>query len=655
LEPALGATARVAAPVPDPRDLNAEEIRSLRRRMGDSFNAAEALPGTVPVFSGVPYLIIRGAPPAGSALYYDGVPVPWLFHLALGPAITHPALFGELELHPGVAPARYGRRTGAVVEAHGPGAPPRDNEGELMLRLLDAQALMITNTQPAVSVHGRLGYPDAMLDLIDSDASLGYWDYQLRLQHEIDARDAVTVAVFGAYDRIGDRREPQDDIEVQFHRLLLRLRHHGRTADVGASIYAGYEEGLLGRELSARSFRIGPSLYVETSPSPDTRLRLGADMEGKLADIGLGPQGDSGSPFTPPASTDSFVPDLGGGLDFETGPEDFVRNAPLAQVEERDAGGIYAELALLPGGPFEIETGVRADAWLTAGELEHSADARVLTRWRAQPKLSLHAGVGSAHQAAVSPLPIPGLSDFNLDKGLQSALQTEAGAQLQLPHELWLSATGFYHHYSHLVFMELIIDCEGNTDPTARFLLAPGGVRVLPLCQQDGLPRGDGDAYGVELLLKRDLTQRLTGWVAYTLAWAHARANDGTVFAPQFDVRHVVNLVLSWDFGGGWDSGLTLHYRSGKPAVNTFFDFSDQRFEHVHARLPAFFRSDVHIGYRWATSFGRLGVTLQFLNVTFSREATKRDCQLDADLEVVCRVDKQPAIVLPNAGFRAEF
>jgi hypothetical protein len=48
--------------------------------MGDSFNAVETLPGVVPVFSGVPYLIVRGAPPAGTSEYYDGVPVPALFH-----------------------------------------------------------------------------------------------------------------------------------------------------------------------------------------------------------------------------------------------------------------------------------------------------------------------------------------------------------------------------------------------------------------------------------------------------------------------------------------------------------------------------------------------------------------------------------------------
>jgi hypothetical protein len=37
------------------------------------------------------------------------------------------------------------------------------------------------------------------------------------------------------------------------------------------------------------------------------------------------------------------------------------------------------------------------------------------------------------------------------------------------------------------------------------------------------------------------------------------------------------------------------------------------------------------------------------------RCATKRDCRLSTALEVECQVDYQPAIVLPNAGERAEF
>jgi hypothetical protein len=660
----LGATATVDPPLDDPRAISAEESRTLRRRMGDSFNAVETLPGTVPVFSGVPYLLVRGAPPAASSLYYDGVPVPWMFHLALGPAITHQALMGELTLHHGVAPARYGRRTGAVFSAAGPPAEPERGEAEFGLRLLDSEALGITKTQPAVSAHGRLGYPQLMLDLVDSDAALSYWDYQLRVQDQLAGGTELTVAVFGALDRIGDRDAPQDDIELQFHRALLRLRHAAPDFEIGSSVYLGYERGVLGQEISARSGRIGPSLWIEHSPSPGTRLRVGADLEAKLADIERTPPGDM-VVLPDPRVPGGFVPDLGGGLDFQTGPEDLLALAPLTDIEGRNAGGIYAELGLLKNGPVEIETGVRGDVWISDGQEEHSADARLLVRWHALPQLALHAGLGRSHQAAVSPVPIPGLSDLELDHGLQSAVQSEAGVQLALPQELSLSLTGFYHRFTNLVFMELVIDCEGNSDPQDRLPLAPGQTRGVPLCEQPSVPRGDGQAYGVELLLKRDLLEKLTGWATYTLGFADALADDGTEFTPQFDVRHLLNLVLSVDWGGGFESGLSLHYRTGKPAVNTIFDLAQRRYEHVRSRLPSFFRADVHLGYRWRVPFGRIGVTLQWLNLTFSREATKRDCRLefaddrtgepDDRLPVVCEVDYQPAIVLPNAGVKAEF
>ena len=39
---------------------------------------------------------------------------------------------------------------------------------------------------------------------------------------------------------------------------------------------------------------------------------------------------------------------------------------------------------------------------------------------------------------------------------------------------------------------------------------------------------------------------------------------------------------------------------------------------------------------------------------SFSREATKRDCQIAATSVVLCEIDYQPAIVLPNVGLRVE-
>ncbi|HMI91642.1 MAG TPA: TonB-dependent receptor [Polyangiales bacterium] len=657
--PSFGAVARIRAKPQAEHTLDAHENAALRRSLGDSFNPVEALPGTVPVFSGVPYLLVRGAPPAGTAQYYDDVPVPALFHLALGPEITHSSLIGGLIFHPGVAPARYGRRTGAVLVARPPSTPSfgRPIAGELEARLLDAHAL-VRAREPAIAVHGRLGYPNLLLNAIDSNAVLSYWDYFARIDHAIDARDQVTLLVFGAGDRVGDRLEPDDDIALQFHRALARLTRVLPKLAVSGQVYAGYEQGVLGPDLRAEMLRVGPSTWLELQPGGSTRVRVGLDMEAKLARVRHEKNDEdvaTGGPNAEPGSPDGFLPDA---VDEEasltSGPEDIVDRAPLTGRAERNAAGAYAELALSPADPIEVELGVRSDGWVIADRSERALDPRALVRVRPLSWLGLHAGAGTAHQAAVSPIPIPGLSDLELDYGLQRAIQTEAGAELQLPGSFALSATGFFHRFSRLVFLELIVDCEGNSDPVAPLLFGPGLGRRVPLCEQQGLPRGDGQAYGAELLLRRSLLERFSGWISYTLAWGEATAGDGTEFVPQYDVRHVLNAVLTQDWGAGFSSGLRLHYRSGKPAVNTVFDFSEFTFDRLHTRLPPFFRADVTFAYEWPVSFGKLALSLQFLNATFSREATKRDCSLSTNLRVVCEIDYQPAIVLPNVGLRAE-
>lgn len=653
--PSFSATARVRPKPQAEHRLDVKENAALRRSLGDSFNAVESLPGTLPVFSGVPYLLVRGAPPAGTAQYYDDVPVPALFHLALGPEIAHPSLIGGLLFHPGVAPARYGRRTGAVLVARGPRDQSASLSGELEARLLDSHALLRTGV-PGLALYGRLGYPQLMLDAIGSNAVLSYWDYLARWDHAIDSRDRATLLVFGAGDVVGDRLQPNDDIELQFHRVLARLTRTLPQLSIGGQVYAGYERGRLGADLTTDQLRVGPSTWLELQQSHGTRVRVGLDMEGKIARVDHDDEDESQTPAVAPepGSPDSFLPPVEPDITFTSGPQDIVDRTPLAGRTARNAAGVYLELALAPADPVELELGVRGDNWVVAGEAEQAVDPRVLVRLRPLTALGLHAGAGVTHQGAVSPIPIPGLSDLELDHGLQSALQTEAGAEVQLPGRFSLSATGFFHRFSDLVFLELIIDCEGNSDPIAPLLFDPNFGQRAPLCRQEGLPRGDGHAYGVEFMLRRSLLERMTGWIGYTLGWADATAADGTEFVPQYDVRHVVNAVLTQDWGAGFSSGVRLHFRSGKPAANTVFDFPHASFERQRARLPSFFRLDLNASYSWPVSFGRLAVTAQFLNVTFSREATKRDCVFGPQLTEICEIDYQPAIVLPNLGLRAE-
>ena len=56
-------------------ELRGAEIREVPGAFGDAFRAMEAMPGVIPIVSGLPYFLIRGAPPGNTGFFLDGVPV----------------------------------------------------------------------------------------------------------------------------------------------------------------------------------------------------------------------------------------------------------------------------------------------------------------------------------------------------------------------------------------------------------------------------------------------------------------------------------------------------------------------------------------------------------------------------------------------------
>lgn len=116
--------------------LTRAEVRQVPGAFGDPFRAIEALPGVTPIVSGVPFFYVRGAPPGNVGYFLDGVRVPYLYHIGLGPSVVHPAIVQRVEFHPGGYPARFGRFAGGIVSAEVT-APRDDWHGEGNVRLFD--------------------------------------------------------------------------------------------------------------------------------------------------------------------------------------------------------------------------------------------------------------------------------------------------------------------------------------------------------------------------------------------------------------------------------------------------------------------------------------------------------------------------------------
>ena len=129
------------------------------------------------------------------------------------------------------------------------------------------------------------------------------------------------------------------------------------------------------------------------------------------------------------------------------------------------------------------------------------------------------------------PLQVPGAEDFGLALyGLQSSWQGALAVGTTRFLGLDASVTGYVQRY-------VLTDVRDPVLSTA----------VDPLAE-DYLVRRDALTYGAELLVRRALTERLHGWLSYTLSWnERALGLGGGVIGPSdWDQRHVVNLVLGY-------------------------------------------------------------------------------------------------------------
>ncbi|HEX2880333.1 MAG TPA: TonB family protein, partial [Polyangiaceae bacterium] len=248
----------------DHKRLSKAEVRQMPGAFGDPFRAIEALPGVTPMASGLPYFFVRGAPPGNVGYFFDGIPVPALYHAVVGPAVIHPSFVEDVTLYSGAYPARYGRFAGGIVA--GTSAPPAYRlRGEASIRLVDSGALVevpFDDARGSVMLAGRYSYTGAVVSLLAPEVEIGYWDYQGRIKYELGKRDSVSVLGFGSYDFLSaedDDGVVQDVYDFTFHRLEARYdRKTSETSALRVATALGLDRTAAGERLDLETRRIQP-------------------------------------------------------------------------------------------------------------------------------------------------------------------------------------------------------------------------------------------------------------------------------------------------------------------------------------------------------------------------------------------------------------
>jgi TonB family protein len=595
-----------------------EEADRVPGAQGDSLKVVEDLPGvarTSPIGGGL--LVIRGSKPGDSLVYLDGEPIPLLFHFAAISSTFNPDLLEAIDYIPGNFSARYGDLTGGLVEVRT--RKLRDEpHGYANLNLLEASALVEAAVPGVTGLHvalaGRRSYIDYILRAAvsgNADFSLTvaprYYDAQVRLDwRPPDSAHSFSFLALTSDDVLGlllNRPTAQDpnlsgsiDAETGFQQL--RLKHEWRRGMASITTVGMFERLLLSFDVGSSNLHLlGHNLYLRSTAAWDlsdrVALAAGLDIVNRRAQVSA-------------IFRQSFLFREG---EFNTqGPrpdDEVIRSPPALYLRFTPGAWAEARIRLLPN--LAVTPGLRADLYRYGPTEPHSnwtLSPRLTARWETSETLAFKAGIGLYSEGARNgdaayPFGNPAVVP-------ERAWQATLGVETRPLPGFFISAEGFYKGLSDLIVRTDAVETVGGI--TRPRILDNAGV---------------GRVFGVELLVRKELTARFFGWIAYTLSRSDRIDRPGE---PRrlfdFDQTHNLTVIGSYKLGGGWQIGGRLRIISGNPDTPVIgarylatFDAYLPIYGATNSwRVPTFHQLDVRIDKTWTFDAWMLDAYLDVLN-----------------------------------------
>jgi hypothetical protein len=583
-------------------DLRGPELTTTPGSLGDPLRTIESLPGVASVAWPAPIYAIRGSNPGNTGYFLDELQVPLLFHLALGPSVIHPHFFDSLAFYPGGYPARYGRFVAGVVSAQT--RAPAENgadaraHAEAELRLYDAGALVSApwpDHNGGVAAAFRYSYTGALLSLLQNQLRLSYWDYQFRADRRVRGWD-LSLLVFGSSDELVDKTtDPSNEFRTRFHRASLRASRPVGAGRISLQVALGQDRSTAP---IAKDYLITESAY---SIIPRARY----ERTGDAVDFEAGVDGQ----------LQWLHPTVGV---RETGSSD------LASDRAAFLFGGYAQTTVRAGARLTLTPALRFDSYTISGTSKTDLGPRLSARLRLDPKTWLSASGGRFSQAPSLGIQLPAAENFGLELyGLQTSWQGALGIATHHLPGLEIEVTGYLQRYW---LSDLRDPGLAAPDPTAR----------------DFLVRRDARSYGLELMVRRPFTERLHGWLSYTLSQSQRALGSGVIGPSDWDQRHILNLVLGYHWGE-YELGARGHLNTGRPVL--IYGSQAETF----VRLPTFYQLDLRVERRFLFDGFTLHAYLEVVNATMTREIH----QVVADPNGETR-EHGMRIFLPSLGVRGQ-
>jgi len=567
----------------------------------DLFRTIQLLPCVVTTSDFSNRLYIRGGSPDQNLILLDGITVYNPSHLfgLFSPFVSDAV--SDVTLLAGGFPAEYGGRMSSVLDVTTREGNTREYTGSGSASIIAAQGL-VEGPIPKGSflVAGRRTYlADPLLRAFGVDG-LGYYFYDLmgKVNYEPVDESRITLAGILAED-------------------VLSFSDPNGSGDLSGRLRWG------NRGFSCHWHRMfSPLLYVE--------------MIGSYSNFRTGLAAQVGSPDT---------------VSFEAGVTDCAVKADANwYAADRFTVDFGTELRyMLPsfGAEFSSISFSRSD---TLWPLTAYADGK----WEAiEKKLFVKPGLRLAWDFALrrfEPEPRLGLkyqplknTALNLAAGrfTQHILTSNSTEAVFSIFDAWAPVQDFqatpaaWHGIAGVeqwLGSDMVLSAETYYKLYENLLETRYGERYT---RPDSLLPADGYSTGLDLMLRRT-EGRVSGWVTYSYMWTRRQIRgESDAYAPHYDRRHSVNLVLSipkvwWqvDVTAKWSLGSGLPY-SGYLGyfpryIERPFNWSEREWEYLRSRrdgyrYPLYHRLDIGLARTWTQRWGEITAFVDVINAYNAR------------------------------------
>ncbi len=607
--------------------LSQEEIATYPGGNNDIAKVVQSLPGVSGSVGFRNDVIIRGGAPNENVYYLDGVEIPNINHFATQGSAGGPVGLLNVSFIEGVTlstssfPAQYDNVLSGVLQFDQRNGNAQERRGNFRLGASEAALTLegplwmpaddsLARTTFIASV--RRSYLQFLFKLIDLPFLPDYWDYQYKINHQIDDRNEIYLTGIGSIDDFSIN-PPQEATQEQQAILEQVPIIRQWTSTLGLSWRKRFRQG----KGFMRTTLSGNILHNDFRQFADNEAQTGLLFNNNST------EDENKLRFEITRFLNAWT--LSSGFlaqhsRYSNTTTDEINAVAYTTTTRFYRFGLFSQVSR----PFLKERlnaslGIRADGNTFTDDgmdVSQTLSPRLSLSYWLAPRWTLNASVGRYYK--IPPYTLLGFKDSqgnyaNRDARYIRSNHWVTGLEYLPRKSTRITIEGFFKRYAYY-----------PVSVRKGVSLANLGGDFEVLGNEDVVSNGRGRAYGVELLLQQKLNRNFYGILAYTLYWSAFTGLEKDLYIPSvWDNRQLITFTGGYKLPRNWEAGLRMRYLGSTPYAPVDLEASAATYPTLlkeynrlgDVRLAPFNQTDIRIDKKWNFAQWTLNLFVEIQNV----------------------------------------